>query len=1269
MIIPGTEEFRGTERFEIQRRLGAGGFGVVYRAYDRRSDAVVALKNLREIDASSLYRFKQEFRALADLRHTNLVELYELLSEGEQWFIVMELIEGTSILNYVRGGGYSNEPTSDFSDLPTLESGPPLAGVENLPVAEVASASPVILPFHLDHLRAAFSQLAEGVVALHEAGILHRDLKPSNVLVTRTGRVVLLDFGLAEEVASLDRTEAQRRTILGTPLYMAPEQAAGLGASNASDWYSVGVMLYEALTGRAPFSGTILEMLKSKQQWEPPPPAKFISGLPEELNALCQALLHADPGARPSASDVLRHLGAGSGEARRKIAAEPEPSRTPRLVGREPHLDTLWAAFGAAREGRAVTIHLYGKSGMGKSTLVRHFLREVRQREHDAVVLAGRCYERESVPYKALDSLVDALSQYLRRLPLADAERLMPRDALALGRLFPVLRAVESVAAARGKMPEIVDSQELRRRGFSALRELLTRLADQKSVVLFIDDLQWGDLDSGALLVELMSPPEPPPLALILSYRSEEAESNPLLRLLRPSAGPTTASEVRDLPVDELRPEEAQALATSLLEGQRALPARSQVLARESGGSPLFLGELVRYAAAAHDHVESPNAGEVTLEEMILARASRLEGASRRLLEVVAVAGQPLRLDVARQVAELAPGEEHTVLGQLRAEHLARTRATPEPARIEPYHDRIREAVLSSIPSEILTFYHHRLASALEASGDADAETLAVHFQAAGVPDKAAGYAVQAAERAAQALAFDRAARLFRLALDLDPPQGDAACVLKSKLGDALANAGRGPEAAEAYLAAAGDAGSAEALDLKRRAAEQLLVCGHIDEGLGVLRTVLNSVGIKMTETPRRALLSLLLRRARLQLRGLHFRERPASQIPSDTLMRIDTCWSGVIGFSMVDTIRGADFQARHLLLALQAGEPYRVARALGMEIGYASQPGAHTVARTQKIIQTTLALAERVRNPHALGVAMANMGAAAFLQGDYPKGLELSRRAEAILRERCTGVTWELDTSQTFLLDSLYWTGAWDEMFHLMPIFAKEAQERGDLLFGSYQRRLHLINLAADNPAQAREEAYRRTWSQRGFHIQHYMDLITRTEIDLYAGDAGQAWKRVTEQWPGLTRSLLTRVQFIRVETRHLHARAVLALAAQKTTAEAGECERHLAIAEKDAGRLEREKTAWAMGLGALIRAGVAATRRNTVPALALAALAEKECEAAHMAHYAAVARRRQGELRGGAEGQALIEASDAWMAQHRIANRERMSAMLAPGEWTRSS
>src|SRR6476469_1835529 len=351
-----SHDFLGTERFRIRRRLGSGGMGVVYEAHDRETDKLVALKTLTRAEASHISRFKNEFRSLADVSHPNLVALYEFMADGQYWFFTMELVKGVNFLEYVRPGYQARRKQS--SKTPTLlkgtrEGSPPelLADyeAETRQLDTRGSTDPgedsrersvdsLLEKSKLDlgRLMVALRQLAEGLHGLHETGKLHRDIKPSNVLVTNEGRVVILDFGLVAEVEGKEPHDTL--TLAGTPDYMSPEQGAQLPLSRASDWYSVGVMLYQALTGRLPFAGKFYEVMMNKQNFDPPAPSELSSNVPPVLNELCVRLLRRKPEDRSEGREVLRLLGPGkTGPLQRPIMSAPAQTHATaaEFVGRE----------------------------------------------------------------------------------------------------------------------------------------------------------------------------------------------------------------------------------------------------------------------------------------------------------------------------------------------------------------------------------------------------------------------------------------------------------------------------------------------------------------------------------------------------------------------------------------------------------------------------------------------------------------------------------------------------------------------------------------------------------------------------------------------------------------------------------------------------------------------------------------------------------------------------------------------------------------------
>lgn len=1195
------------DRFRFDALIGSGAFGDVYRAHDKLHGAPVAVKVLRRASAQQLRRLKREFRSLADVAHPNLVRLYELLADGDECCLVMELIDGVDLAAWVSGS--RTPPANDA-------------------------------PVDLERARAALRQVADGLAALHASGNLHCDMKPSNVLVTREGRAVVLDFGFMRELQPVASQSIDDG--LGTIAYMSPEQSYGLPLTEASDWYSFGVMLFEVLTGRLPFTGNAFHVLHLKTQEDAPDPAALRPDAPADLVDLCRRLLARPAALRPDAAAVLRALGGAP-----PAASAPAPvAAVSALVGRDRELAALGEAAHHALDGRPRLVAIHGQSGIGKTTLLHQHL-DALSRSGAFLVLRGRCYEFESVPFKALDGVVDALVRRLQSTEPARVEAALRRGATSLTQLFPAFAALPACAARDSRAAAPADPWELRRRAAADLCALLSELGGARQVVLAIDDLHWADVDSAELIKDILRQSSERPVHLVVCYRSEGRERSACVRALFEARLPV---EVCELEVRPLTASAAEALAASLVargDGERA--AR---IARESGGNPFFLQELTRHVGDV-----SELAG-LTLEELVRARVERLAPATQRLARAIALASGAVPTAIALLAAQIDDG--HAALAALRAAHLVRSLGAGVEL-LAPYHDKVREVVAASLTDDEARRLHAALADAWETHPAPEHETLLVHRRAAGDDLRAAHHAEVAAGRAAAALAFDHAATLYRLALTLGAASDAGRRQLHDGLGRALIGAGRGREAAQALLAAADGAAPFEGLARRRLAAEQLLCAGYIDEGLAVARGLLDAVGLALPSSATGALASLMYHRARVRVRGIAFTERRADACDPDGLARIDTGWSVAMGLAVIDVVRAASLQSAGLRLALDAGEPYRVARALAMEAAFSAAEGLSSRARTASLVEASRGLARRIAHPHALALCEVTAGLAAWCEGRWGDARETMERALHLLDAGCTGATWERNTATIFLLDALSYLGDWRELRARAPRMLADAQDRGDLYSAtlSHIRFECIEGMADDDPDRALAGLERvRRWSRAGFHSIHLIELHERTEIALYRGDGRRAHDDLTARWGALEASLLLEVQACRVQMLFLRGRA--ALAASRAPGSAARA--LVRSASADAARIARERTAWGDAFAALLRAGVAAHGGSSDTVAAALDGAARALDATSMRLHAGAARRQLGQLRGGAEGRALVAEVDAAMAAQGIRNPSRIAAMLAP-------
>jgi tetratricopeptide (TPR) repeat protein len=681
--------------------------------------------------------------------------------------------------------------------------------------------------------------------------------------------------------------------------------------------------------------------------------------------------------------------------------------------------------------------------------------------------------------------------------------------------------------------------------------------------------------------------------------------------------------------------------------------AGGEEIALDSGGNPFLIAALTRHAALG-----AGGRDRATLGEMLERRLETMPDQARSFIDALAVCGRPLRPERVFEACGFR-GDERPVLAMLKAAHLVRNSRASE--RVEVYHDRIRETLAARVPVDAARRIHEVLAQVIVAHRDDDPEALFEHYRGAGRDDLAADQAAAAAGKANSVLAFDLAAAFYRQALEL---HGDATprADWKAGLARALENAGRPVEAAEVYLAASGQERSGEAIEWRRKAAELFLIGGQIDRGLQVAGQVLRSAGVRPARGPLTAIASLAFHRLQLRWRGVGFTPRPESQIAPTQVRRIDACWSVTVGMAMVDPLRAADFNVRQLLWALDLGDRYRVARALALEGGFSAIITVlGGLQRSEELHRQAEALAEGSGRDYVTALTSVWAGIAAFLTGRWKEATRLCGRAVTILRDHCTGVTWELNLAQNFFLFSLVYRGELREAAGHLPELLRSARERGNVYLElEFSTRLALVWLAADQPIEAghRADTAIALWAQRGFERPHYHHLLTRVQISLYQGRAVEAWEQMERHAGDLAQNQFMRVQHTRVEIANFRARCALAVAAT------GERARQMrAIATDQADKISREGMPWSDPFARLIRATVARQEGRTADAARGLLDAAQRFAAADMRLYAAVCRRRLSTLGHDSESRGLKENAEHFMALQDIRNPSAMARLLAPG------
>ena len=537
--------------YEVLELLGCGGMGVVYRARQHSLDRPVALKILPERCAQDpiwLDRFRREARTASALNHPHICTIYDTGESAGRLFLSMELVEGQTLEALLR---------------------------QRLTIEESVRS---------------IAQAARALAAAHAAGIVHRDVKPANLMVRTDGILKVLDFGLAQRLSaagppSVAASEGDRETRVGTLLYMSPEQVRAESVGVATDIFSLGIVLYELVTGQHPFSAAAdFGILNAIVASTPVSPSRLNPEISAPLEVLIQRMLAKESRFRPTAVEVEVALAQWTARVAGELPrARTGPPRAP-TVGREHEWETLLAGFEHATAGRGSLLCVTGEPGLGKTTVIETFLDRLTGAAVDWCLARGRCSERLAGA-EAYLPILDALDHLLAGdfgPSVAEAMKLLAPSWYV--QLVPLAAMNPVFADAKAS------SQERRKR---ELGVFLAELSRQRPVVLFLDDVHWADPSSVDLLAYLSRKCPEQRLLILLSYRPSD-----LLRTEHPF-GPIKLELqgrgiCREIALPFLNRDDVDRYLTLSFADHRFPAELADLLQARTEGNPLFMADLLR---------------------------------------------------------------------------------------------------------------------------------------------------------------------------------------------------------------------------------------------------------------------------------------------------------------------------------------------------------------------------------------------------------------------------------------------------------------------------------------------------------------------------------------------------------------------------------------------------------------------------------------------------------------------------------------------------